>query len=432
MRNPSAPIARIAFGKNSLYGPISGADETLVTYACHLHAMHHDVTVVLFYPPLPGDVFLRRLVQQGVPVVVLAKHSRIYDFLRRARRILAVARQTVRREDPLAVAASIPVSPRSSVKLRRTFWRFVVRRMAMRYHERTRAHFAEAGYSIVHVVTPDSGAEVMIRAAADAQVPVLYHEMGTPFHMPELDGAYRNLARVTPLCTRIAALSPILAKQWTEYLPHRAEAIVLPLLVARPRRWAIPRRAGGAGPVIGFAARMQAGKGPQILIEAFAKVLATGRTPLLRLAGAGELTSTLKQLSRKLGISEQCEFVGAYDSREGCAVFLQTLDVFVLPSFAEGTPNSIIEAMACGVPVVASAVGGVPDILLPDAGILFPPGDVEALTAALISMIDDPDLRSRMGAAGQQRYDAVYSPEAALPTLLATYAEVRDAVLVAG
>ena len=88
--------------------------------------------------------------------------------------------------------------------------------------------------------------------------------------------------------------------------------------------------------------------------------------------------------------------------------------------------------MACGVPVVASAVGGVPDILLPDAGILFAPGDVDALAAALIRMIDDADLRNRMGAAGRQRYDTVYSPEAALPTLLATYAEVRDAVLVAG
>ena len=432
MRHPAATLARIAFAKNSLYGPISGADETLVTYACHLRALDHDVTVVLLYPPLPGDVFLRRLHQEGVPVVILAKHSRSYDFLRRARRILAVARQTVRRENPLSVAASVPVSPRSSVKWRRTFWRFIVRRMAMRYHDRTRAHFAEAGYSIVHVITPDSGAELMIRAASEAAVPVLYHEMGTPFHMPELDGAYRNLARVTPLCTRIAALSPILAKQWTEYLPHRAEAIVLPLLVARPRRWPIPRRAGGAGPVIGFAARLQAGKGPQILIEAFARVLATGRRPLLRLAGAGELTSTLKQLSRRLGISAHCDFVGAYDSREGCAVFLQTLDLFVLPSFAEGTPNSIIEAMACGVPVVASAVGGVPDILLPDAGILFAPGDVDALAAALIRMIDDPDLRRQMGLAGQQRYDAVYSPEAALPALLATYAEVRDAVLVAG
>ena len=78
-------------------------------------------------------------------------------------------------------------------------------------------------------------------------------------------------------------------------------------------------------------------------------------------------------------------------------------DLFVLPTLADNTPVTLMEAMACGVPAVATSVGGVPEIVDPGkSGLLVPAGDVPALTAALERLLADPDARKRMGAAGRQ------------------------------
>ena len=415
---------RIALCKSNFYGPISGADETIVTYASRLHQAGHDVTVLLLFQPSRSDIFYRRLRSMGVPIVTIAKQSRLHNTLRRARLMIRGLRQTIHPQ-----SARMPTSMDLMVKRRRhgrrSLSRAGARLLALQHLARCRQHFKKAGYSIAHVVTPDSGAEVLIRAAADSGTPVLYQELGTPYHMPELDGTYQRLARVTPRCARLAALSPTLARQWSKHLPHPADIMVQPLIVERPRAWAIPRRPDAQGPILGFAARLEAGKGPQVLVEAFAEMVRGGRTGLLRMAGSGALAASLKLQSRELGLNEQCEFTGAYDSRDGCSAFLSTLDIFVLPSFAEGTPNSVIEAMACGLPMIASDVGGVRDIVTPDVGLLVPAGNVSALAAAIGKLVDDPELRRRMGAAGRQRYETMYSPEAGLSGLLATYAAVH-------
>jgi glycosyltransferase involved in cell wall biosynthesis len=103
---------------------------------------------------------------------------------------------------------------------------------------------------------------------------------------------------------------------------------------------------------------------------------------------------------------------------------MQGLDVFVAPSFTEGTPNSIIEAMAHGLPIIASEVGGIPDMIDSESGILVPPGDADALSRAIIRLAEDDLLRSRMGKAARERYQRLFSPEAVLPVLLETYQRV--------
>jgi glycosyltransferase involved in cell wall biosynthesis len=83
---------------------------------------------------------------------------------------------------------------------------------------------------------------------------------------------------------------------------------------------------------------------------------------------------------------------------------LAASDVFVLSSRSEGMPMSILEAMAAGLPVVASAVGGIPEIVRDgETGLLVPPGDADALAAALGRLLDDDGLRRRLGAAGRER-----------------------------
>lgn len=418
----SMPL-RVALCKSNFYGPISGADETIVTYATRLHQAGHDVTVLLLFKPSPDDRFYRRLLSSGVRIVTIAKHSRLHDALRRVRSIVRTLRQTFQPQERQTLAPPHLTAKRARNTLR-SLSRAVARLLALRHLAHCRDHFEKAGYSVAHVVTPDSGAEVLIRAAADSGTPVLYQELGTPFHMPELDGTYQSLAKVTPRCARLAALSPTLARQWSEHLPHPADIMVQPLIVERPRAWAIPRRPQAQVPILGFAARLEAGKGPQVLVDAFAEVIRGGRSALLRIAGAGGLAAPLRLQSRELGLTEQCEFTGAYDGPDGCSAFLNTLDIFVLPSFAEGTPNSIIEAMACGIPIIASDVGGVRDIVTPELGLLVPPGNVDALAAAMVRLVDDAELRQRMGAAARRRYEAMYSPEAGLSGLLATYGAV--------
>ena len=103
---------------------------------------------------------------------------------------------------------------------------------------------------------------------------------------------------------------------------------------------------------------------------------------------------------------------------------MRTLDVFVLPSFAEGTSKSVIEAMAHGLPIITTTVGGLPDLLTPDAGILVPPGDTAALAGAMQRLASDPVLRERMGQAARERYLKLFAPNAVLSMLVDTYSRV--------
>ena len=105
---------------------------------------------------------------------------------------------------------------------------------------------------------------------------------------------------------------------------------------------------------------------------------------------------------------------------------MESLDVFVMPSFTEGTPNSIVEAMACGKPIIASDVGGIPDMIGRESGILVPPGDTSALAAAMLFLTKDKDLRRTMGQAAKERHQQLFSPSAVVPLMLETYRRVTQ------
>ena len=107
---------------------------------------------------------------------------------------------------------------------------------------------------------------------------------------------------------------------------------------------------------------------------------------------------------------------------------MRGIDVFFLPSLAEGTPNGIIEAMAHGVPVVATNVGGIPDTVSPEMSILVAPGDVAALADAMLALARDPARRAAMGRAARQRYEQMFSPAAVLPQLIERYRKLATGV----
>jgi len=402
---------KIALCKSHFFGPVSGADEILVSYAVSLHNAGHDVDVVVLYKPSENDRYNRRLRKAGVPVVNVINRSIAFTILRSLRGLLSGF---------LLVFLLVPRTERGLRKI----WQVLIDLISRFHYKNCRDYFAQSHYDVLHVFTPDTGARLMIRAGKEAGVPVLYHEMGTPHYLPPLDPHYKRLEKVLPLCSEVAALSPTLAQQWSERFPFLPAVSVLPLLTDDAYVLKTPAKLEMNSTIFGFAARIETGKGPLVLADALAQLRQSRDDVLVRLAGTGPAVQDLKARVRELRLNGSWEFVGSYDGAVGCSAFMRTLDVFVLPSFAEGTSKSVIEAMAHGLPIITTTVGGLPDLLTPDAGILVPPGDSDALAEAMQRLASDPALRERMGQAARERYLKLFAPDAVLSMLADTYSRV--------
>ena len=385
----------------------------MLNYAVHLRQRGYDIEVVLLYAPNEDDQYLRRLQSNGVPVTAIVTKSFLFALLRTLRNLFS------------SVLFFLFLLRRAPERLRK-FWQVALRLIAHLHYRQCRAYFARNRPNLMHVFTPDSGAAMMIRAGHELSIPVLYHEMGTPHHMPMLEDYYRRLENVLPLCTEFAALSPRLASDWLVRFPFLRSVTILPLIMERSKTFdlRVQLPAPPEQTVFGFAARVEEGKGPMVLLDALAQLNRQQSVAIARIAGSGPQLSEVKARARVLALGDACEFVGQYSEPLGRTAFMESLDVFVLPSLAEGTPNGIIEAMAHGVPVIASAVGGVPDIVDAQSGILVPPGDAEALADAMLLLASDPQRRKAMGAAAKARYEKLFEPAVVVPLMLKVYGRV--------
>lgn len=137
-------------------------------------------------------------------------------------------------------------------------------------------------------------------------------------------------------------------------------------------------------------------------LDVLLRALALTRDARLRLlvVGDGEQRPGLEALSAELGIADRVRFLGY---RRDLTTIAAAADIAVLSSANEGTPVSLIEAAAAGTPAVASRVGGVPEVVTPDTGILVPPGDPEAMAAALVRLGTDRDRRAQLGENARRR-----------------------------
>jgi len=157
---------------------------------------------------------------------------------------------------------------------------------------------------------------------------------------------------------------------------------------------AVPARHSREEVVFGFAGRMAPEKNHRVLIEAFGLLRRRNSHVRLRLLGGGPLEPELKQKIHNQGLFEAIEFCGFGHDVPG---FLKGLDVYVLPSDFEGLPLSLLEAIASGLPVVATAVDGVPRVVeSTDSGWLCPPNNPDALMAAMEAAMVCPDRRERV------------------------------------
>jgi len=398
---------RIVICKGQILGPISGADETLVTYAVQLQKAGHSVSVLLMYRSGKNDPYAQRLLDSGVPISWIASKF--------AHKSLDTARKLGRQ-----LLGTFPSSKRF---IRKSSQR-VVTGMALRRYEQCRDYFHHQNADLLHIITPDPSAMVMIHAGHDAGVPVLYQELGLPYHPPDFASYYREFTTVLRLCSEVAALSPKLVECCRETLPISSRLSVLPIMSDEITNGngAPPRSNGQIN--FGFAARLEELKGPIVLMEAFAATREYVPDVRLKLAGKGSQGKRVAALARSLSCADHYDYSGVYKRPEERTSFMHDLDVFVMPSFTEGTPNSIVEAMANGKPIIASAVGGIPDMVDDDSGILVPPGDARALAKAMIVLAKNPELRRKMGEAALKRYRILFSPGAVVPLMLETYARV--------
>jgi len=151
---------------------------------------------------------------------------------------------------------------------------------------------------------------------------------------------------------------------------------------------------------VGFAGRLVPDKGGAELLQAARRVVAERSKTRFVFAGDGGCLRPWKDLAAQLGISEDVLFLGRW--RE-MAAFYSALDVFVLPSKIEAMPMTVIEAMASGVPVVASRVGAIPDVVVAgETGILVEPGDVDGIAAAILQLLSDDALARRLSEQGRK------------------------------
>jgi len=276
-------------------------------------------------------------------------------------------------------------------------------------------------YEIVH--THNSKAGFVGRLAARlARVPVIVHTVhGFAFHAQEprwRQFSYRVLERLGAWwCDRLVMISqPLIDWAVEARIAPRTKCVKvysgIDVHAFRVRQANASLRAELGFRdhefVVGEVAKLWRGKGHEVLLRAAASL--KERIPELRLliVGEGGLQNDLARLAKELGLADRIVFTGF---RQDVPAVTHSLDVAVLPSLFEGMGRAVLEAQAAGKPVVASRVGGIPDLIADGkTGLLIEPGNVAHLADALLRLYEQPRLRQELGAQAQQavveRFDA--------------------------
>jgi sugar transferase (PEP-CTERM/EpsH1 system associated) len=245
---------------------------------------------------------------------------------------------------------------------------------------------------------------------------VIHGEHGRTALDPEGRNAFRRRVRrlLSPLVNQFVAVSSDLTRWLVEEvrIPCR-KVLHIPNGVDTTRFSPDNRQAGRRAITVpdgwmalGCVGRLEPVKDHASLLQAFAAVQNDYKA-LLFLVGDGPSRSAIEQQVNALGLESRVRLLG---ERKDVPLVLKGLDLFFLPSVGEGMSNSILEAMATGLPVVATRVGGNPELVQDDVtGILVEPSAPFALAAAMKRYLDDPELIARHGNAGRARVEAEFS-----------------------
>jgi glycosyltransferase involved in cell wall biosynthesis len=260
-------------------------------------------------------------------------------------------------------------------------------------------------FAIVHSV--DTAANIFgLPGAALAGVPV---RIGTRRDLdPGRPAATLLTQRAAYACAHVVVgnAQAVAARLRQERIPQRKVALVPNGLdVSRFATGRVPRPVRN----VVVVANLRPEKGHEVLIDAASDVLASVPDARFHVIGGGSEHARLVALARTRGVAHVVSFLGHSDT---IPEQLAAADAFVLPSRTEATPNAVLEAMAAALPVVASAVGGVPEVIEHGrTGLLVPPGDSRALADAVIALMRDESLAARLGAAARAHVVGRYSFE---------------------
>jgi glycosyltransferase involved in cell wall biosynthesis len=279
---------------------------------------------------------------------------------------------------------------------------------------------------LVHVQTASRGSfwrkAVVCFMARAAGRPYLVHLHGggfSRFYEHESGPIGRRAIRST---LAHAALVVALSEEWRERLLKicpTARVEVLHNAVAVPAAARVQSRQA-ARPTLLFLGHLLPDKGVFDLVKAFAEV--ARRAPDLRLVlgGVGQVASVC-ELATQLGVRERLEVPGWLGPEDKTAA-LGASTMFLLPSYHEGMPMALLEAMSWGLPVIATPVGGIPQIVASEVnGLLVAPGDITALAAAITRLLEDSALAGRLGTAARATIERGFSLDDALARLGSIY-----------
>jgi glycosyltransferase involved in cell wall biosynthesis len=177
---------------------------------------------------------------------------------------------------------------------------------------------------------------------------------------------------------------------------------------------------GAGGPLVGAIAELRPQKRLDLLVEAAPRVLE--RVPEARVAivGNGPLRDELHAQARELGLDGH-QRVAMLPFEPPASRYLTALDLYVLPSAWESLPIGALEALACGVPQIATDVGGTGEAVVPSTGVLVPPRDADALSAAIVELLADPSRRASMAEASRARHAELFGVERMVDETAAVY-----------
>ncbi len=286
-------------------------------------------------------------------------------------------------------------------------------------------HLARAGLRHVHVHFANNGADIARLTAAVGRAvdgPGAGWAWTMSMHGPtELEDHTRwDLAAKAASAAWVACISDYCRSQLMRLLaPQEWPKLSVVRMGVDTERFAPggghPRGAVPEGPLrVLTVGRLVPEKGAPVLVQAVAELVASGVPTELTVVGAGPLAGALAAQVEAAGLGAHVRFLGAV-GQEDLPDLYRAADAFCLPSFAEGLPVVLMEAMACGLPVVSTTIAGIPELVHDGAtGLLVPPGRADLLAQALRRLAADPALRTALGTGARElvrrQHDAAGGP----------------------
>jgi glycosyltransferase involved in cell wall biosynthesis len=273
----------------------------------------------------------------------------------------------------------------------------VKRRISVTYGHALRSLLRTRRFAVVHAHLYAS-AVASVQATAGTAVPVMLTEHT---EAPWRGRSARSISRVVyRRAARIVAVSTAIQRLLVDEYGVARDRVQVLLPAVTGTGSPTPKVAHRPELVVGLVARLVPEKGGHVFLEAASLVRAVVPQARFVVVGDGPLGDALEQHAATLGVRDVVAFLGF---RSDAARLMSGFDVLAVPSLSDGTPLVVLEAMASGVPVVASATGGLPDLVSPsENGILVQPGDPEDLARALVAVLLDPAGARQLGARGQR------------------------------